>query len=55
MSIFSHFENFRVEFIRRHTNETVHALVKVVTSLADTHIFIEIPTCIQDVIMNEML
>jgi ribonuclease HI len=51
----SFFTNSRVEFIRRQANEVAHALARVATSLASFHIFIEIPTCIQHIIINEML
>jgi hypothetical protein len=51
----SFFTNSRVEFIRRQANEVAHALARVATSLASFHIFIEIPTCIHHIIINEML
>jgi ribonuclease HI len=49
------FTNSRVEFIRRQVNEVAHVLARVTTSLASFHIFIEIPTCIHHIIINDML
>jgi hypothetical protein len=43
-----------VRFIRRQANEVAHRLARVATSLASFHNFIDIPTCIFDVIFNEM-
>jgi hypothetical protein len=50
----THFRNSRVEFIRRQANEVAHVLVREATSLASFHIFIDVPLCIRDIIMNEM-
>jgi hypothetical protein len=50
-----YFENSHVEFDRRQANETAHTLARVATSIADSNIFIDVPTCINDIIMNEML
>ncbi|GAU35225.1 hypothetical protein TSUD_205010 [Trifolium subterraneum] len=50
----THFRNSRVEFIRRQANEVAHVLAREATSLASFHIFIDVPLCIRDIIMNEM-
>ncbi|GAU26189.1 hypothetical protein TSUD_354110 [Trifolium subterraneum] len=46
--------NSHVKFIRRQANEAAHRLARVATSLASFHNFIDLPTCITDVILNEM-
>jgi hypothetical protein len=46
--------NSHVKFIRRQTDEVSHNLAQVATSLARLHNFIDIPTCIYNIIMNEM-
>jgi hypothetical protein len=46
--------NSHVKFIRRQANEVAHRLAREATSLASFHIFINIPTCIYDIILNEM-
>jgi hypothetical protein len=52
----SFFRNSHVEFIRIQANEVAHALAKAArTFLASVHLFIDIPTCIQHIIINEML
>jgi hypothetical protein len=51
----SYFTNSYVEFRRRQTNNVAHNLAKVAISLASFHIFIDIPTCSQDLIVNDML
>jgi hypothetical protein len=48
----SFFRNFDVEFIRRQTNKIAYALAKTATFLISVHLFIEIPTCIQHLIIN---
>ncbi|CAJ2641086.1 unnamed protein product [Trifolium pratense] len=50
----THFRNSRVEYIRRQANEVAHVLAREATSLASFHIFIDVPLCIRDIIMNEM-
>jgi len=47
--------NSHVEFIRRQTNEVVHELSKATTLFSNFYIFDEIPTCISDLIFNEMI
>jgi hypothetical protein len=49
------FKNSKVEFIRRQTNETAHALARVALSLANFHIFIDLLVCIHNIIINKML
>ncbi|GAU17355.1 hypothetical protein TSUD_232310 [Trifolium subterraneum] len=51
----SYFTNSHVEFIRRQVNGVAHNLAKVAPSLANFRIHTDIPTCIQDLIINEML
>ncbi|CAJ2632579.1 unnamed protein product [Trifolium pratense] len=46
--------NSNVKFIRRQANEVAHSFARMVTSLASFHNFLDIPTCIYDIIMNEM-
>jgi hypothetical protein len=48
------FVNFHVKFIRRQVNEVVHSLARITSLLASVHIFNDIPTCIQTIIINEM-
>jgi hypothetical protein len=50
-----YFENSYVEFNRRQTNEVVHALARVATFIASSHVFIDVPTCTAYLIINEML
>jgi len=47
--------NSHVEFIRRQTNEVAHTLAKAATSSTSFHVFHDIPTCITDLIFNEMI
>lgn len=44
-----------VEFNRSDENEVVHALARVATSIANSQVFIYVPTCIAHLIINEML
>jgi ribonuclease HI len=46
--------NSHVKFIRRQANEVAHILARVATSLASFHNFIDIPTCMYNIIINEM-
>jgi hypothetical protein len=50
----TNFVNSDVKFIRRQANEVAHKLARVALSLASFHIFSDIPTCIYDIIINEM-
>ncbi|XP_024640514.1 uncharacterized protein [Medicago truncatula] len=47
--------NSHVEFTRRQANEVAHTLAKAATSSSSFRIFDEIPTCITDLIFNEMI
>jgi hypothetical protein len=48
-------ENSHIEFDRGQTNETAHTLAMIVTSIASSNIFIEMSTCINHIIMNEII
>jgi ribonuclease HI len=50
-----YFQNSSVEFNRRQANAVAHALARVAPSLASSNIFVDVPTCIQYLVMNEML
>jgi ribonuclease HI len=50
-----YFQNSSVEFNRRQANAVAHALARVALSLASSNIFVDVPTCIQYLVMNEML
>jgi ribonuclease HI len=47
--------NSHVEFIRRQANEVAHTLTKAATSNPSLQVFDDIPTCISDLIFNEMI
>jgi hypothetical protein len=49
------FTNSRLFIKRQQVNEATHALTRVTTSIANFHLFIDIPTCISNIIDNEML
>ncbi|XP_058733805.1 uncharacterized protein LOC131605473 [Vicia villosa] len=49
------FRNSHVKFVRRQVNEVAHALARVTPFLASFHNFTDIPTCIQNIIINEMI
>jgi hypothetical protein len=51
----SYFTNSLVEFKFWEANEVVYNLTKVAPCLANFQIFTDIPTCIQNLIINEML
>ncbi|AES64554.1 hypothetical protein MTR_2g027020 [Medicago truncatula] len=46
--------NSRVGFTRRQANEVVHELTNASTSLLSSRIFDDLPTCINNLIANEM-
>ncbi|KAK2375736.1 hypothetical protein QL285_076606 [Trifolium repens] len=48
------FVNSHVKFIWRQVNEVAHFVARVAPLLASFHIFSDIPTCIQIIIVNEM-
>jgi hypothetical protein len=47
--------NSHVEFIRRQANEVAHTLAKAATFSTSFQVFDDIPTCITDLIFNEMI
>jgi len=49
------FSNSRVEFVRRQANAVAHALAREATSLASPAVYYDIHTCIETIIINEML
>jgi ribonuclease HI len=51
----SSFTNSRVEFNRRQANEVAHALARVAPFSASPTIYIDVPHCIEQIIINEML
>jgi hypothetical protein len=55
-SLFSQFyNNSRVEFVKRQANEVAHSLAKAATYLTNPQIFVDIPHCIEHILINEML
>ncbi|XP_045791633.1 uncharacterized protein LOC123886351 [Trifolium pratense] len=50
----SNLVNSDVKFIRRQPNKVAHRLAGAATSLASFHNFIAIPSCIYNIIINEM-
>ncbi|XP_058741350.1 uncharacterized protein LOC131613720 [Vicia villosa] len=48
-------KNFQVKYIRRQANEVAHALTKAAPFHASSHIFNDVPTCIHNLIYNEMV
>jgi len=50
-----YFHNSRVEFVRRQANSAAHALARETISLASPAIYYVIPSCIEPIIINEML
>lgn len=46
------FRNSHVKFVRRQANEAAHALARVAPSYFSFHNFINIPTCIQNIMTN---
>jgi len=55
-SLFSNFfSNTRVKFIRRHANTVAHSLAREATLLASHVVYIDIPECIDSLLINEML
>lgn len=46
--------NSHVKFARRQANEVVYFLVKVTSSFARFHIFIDVTTCTHNLIINDM-
>jgi len=54
-SFASQFTNSCVNFSRRETNKIVHPLAKIATFLASSNTFIDAPTCITHLLINELL
>jgi hypothetical protein len=50
-----YFENSRVEYIKRQMNEVTRALTRTIPSLTSFNIFVDVPTYIRYLVMNEML
>jgi ribonuclease HI len=44
-----------VEFIRRQANEVAHNLAKVALFSASSQVLVDIPHCIEHILLNEML
>jgi ribonuclease HI len=54
--IFSnYYSNSSVEFVRRQANEVAHNLAKAATLSASFQILVEVPNCIEHILINEML
>jgi len=51
----SFFSNSGVEFVRRQTNEVVHALARETMLLTSLVVYFDISNCIETFIINEML
>jgi len=51
----NHLTNSHVEFIRRQANEVAHILTKAAIFSTSFRVFDDIPTCITDLIFNEMI
>jgi NADPH-dependent 7-cyano-7-deazaguanine reductase QueF-like protein len=51
----SSFRNSRVEFNRRQANEVAHTLARVAPFSASPTIYIDVPLCIEQIIINDTL
>ncbi|MCH88219.1 cytochrome P450, partial [Trifolium medium] len=51
----NYYGNSSVEFVRRQANEVAHNLVKAATLSASFQILVDIPNCIEHILINEML
>jgi ribonuclease HI len=51
----SFYVNSSVEFIRRQANEVAHSLAKAATYIASPQVLVDIPNCIEHILINEML
>jgi ribonuclease HI len=49
------FSNSRVEFVKRQANAVAHTLAREATCSASSAVYYEIPTCIESMIINEIL
>jgi len=50
-----YYVNSSIEFVRRQANEATHRLAKAVTSSASFQILVEIPDCIEHILINEKI
>jgi hypothetical protein len=50
-----YYENFSVEFVRRQANEVAHMLAKAATLSASFQVLVDIPDCIEHILINEIL
>ena len=55
LSLVKLYENSSAEFVLRQTNEIVYNLAQTTTLSASFQIFVEIPQCIEHILINEML
>ncbi|XP_045794003.1 uncharacterized protein LOC123888879 [Trifolium pratense] len=53
--ISNYYNNSSVEFIRRQANEVAHSLAKAATYTVSPRILVDIPHCIEHLLINEML
>lgn len=51
----NYYENSKVEFVRRQTNQAAHALAKAATLSVSFQLLYIIPYCIEHILINEML
>jgi nitroreductase len=49
------YNNSSVEFIRRQANEVAHRLAKTASYIASPQIIVDIPYCIEHLLINDML
>jgi len=49
------FSNSRVEFVRRQADAVAHTLAREATRSTNPAVYYDIPTCIETIIINEML
>jgi hypothetical protein len=51
----SYYRNSSVEFVRRQANEVAHNLAKAATLSASVHVLVDVPNCIEHILINEMI
>jgi ribonuclease HI len=51
----TYYRNSSVEFVRRQANEVAHNLAKAATLSASFQVLVEVPNCIEHILINEML
>jgi ribonuclease HI len=51
----TYYRNSSVEFVRRQTNKVAHNLAKTATLSASFQVLVEVPNCIEHILINEML